>query len=408
VSQNGTILIVEDNEMSLKMAQSLLQLAGYATLEASNAEVGIHLAKEHLPNLILMDMHLPVKSGYEASQELKSLPETERIPIVAFTALAMEGEQRRAISHGCTGVISKPIDIKSFAHTVESFMKPGPGSTEPIQSSCPPPKTPAKLAKAPAGSRPTEKPDKARQDMEQFLLGASHDLQGPLRKIQQFASLLEQSLSGKMQPEEEIQKALKGISRNAKEMETLLRALLTFARVDYDTQPFTKISLAEAVKDALNRYRTQLRLLGAQVEVGELAQLPANFQQMRLVFEELIGNALKFHQAGEKPFIQIQGAFSTVDTYEVTVRDQGVGFEQLDSERIFKPFQRLHSAGKYSGNGIGLAIVEKIIEHHGGTITATGAPGLGAAFNIRLPVQSAPHAGDSQHSSGGTDPLFPI
>ncbi|HEY9687425.1 MAG TPA: ATP-binding protein [Coleofasciculaceae cyanobacterium] len=397
MSQNGTILIVEDNEMSLKMAQSLLQLAGYATLEASNAEVGIHLAKEHLPNLILMDMHLPVKSGYEASQELKSLPETESIPIVAFTALAMEGEQKRAISHGCTGVISKPIDIKSFAQTVESFITPGSCPDAPIQSSCLHPRMPVLLPEAPACIRPTEKPDKARQDLarqdlEGFLLGASHDLQGPLRKIQQFASLLEQTLSDKVQPGDEIQEALKGISRNAKEMETLLRALLTLARIDYEVQPFKEISLAEVVQGALNRYQTQLRLLNAQVAVGELTHLPADFQQMQLVFEELIGNALKFHREGERPFIQIQGSFSTAGTYEITVRDQGTGFEKLYSERIFKPFQRLHSSGKYSGNGLGLAIVAKIIERHSGTITATGSPGDGAVFTIRLPLQSVPQA----------------
>lgn len=123
MSRNGTILIIEDNEMSLKMAKTLLQIAGYATLEARNAETGIHMAKEHLPNLILMDMHLPVKSGYEASQELRAMPETESIPIVAFTALAMEEEQKKALAHGCAGVICKPIDIKSFAQTIESFLE---------------------------------------------------------------------------------------------------------------------------------------------------------------------------------------------------------------------------------------------------------------------------------------------
>lgn len=118
-----TILIVEDNELSLEMAKILLQAAGYKTLEATNAEAGIHLAKEHLPALILMDMHLPVKSGYEATRELKTIPETEHIPIVAFTALAMEEEQKRALAYGCAGVINKPIDIQNFADTVGSFIK---------------------------------------------------------------------------------------------------------------------------------------------------------------------------------------------------------------------------------------------------------------------------------------------
>lgn len=123
MSHAAKILIVEDNEMSMKMAKTLLQVAGYDTLEADNADLGIRLAREHHPNLILMDMHLPQKSGYEASQELKSDPETGNIPIIAFTALAMREEQQRALAHGCAGVISKPIDIRHFAQTVAEFLK---------------------------------------------------------------------------------------------------------------------------------------------------------------------------------------------------------------------------------------------------------------------------------------------
>jgi two-component system cell cycle response regulator DivK len=104
------------------MAQCLLYIAGYQILEAKNADEGIHLARSFHPDLILMDIHLPIKSGYEASKELKNYPETSTIPIVAFTSLAMGNEQKRALAHGCVGVITKPIDIKQFAKTVGSFL----------------------------------------------------------------------------------------------------------------------------------------------------------------------------------------------------------------------------------------------------------------------------------------------
>lgn len=118
----GKILIVEDNELGLKMAKKLLNMAGYQTIDAVSAEDSIRLAIQYSPDLILMDMHLPDKNGYAASQELKSIPQTAHIPIVAFTALAMPEEQKKAMEYGCIGVISKPIDATSFAKTVGSYL----------------------------------------------------------------------------------------------------------------------------------------------------------------------------------------------------------------------------------------------------------------------------------------------
>lgn len=129
----GTVLIIEDNESNLDIAQVLLEDAGFSTLAADNAEVGIKLALMNSPDVILMDMHLPDIDGYTAVRALKSIPEVQNIPIVAFTAQAMPEEHKKALAIGCSGVICKPIDITKFPGQVEAYshMKPSQHSTIP-------------------------------------------------------------------------------------------------------------------------------------------------------------------------------------------------------------------------------------------------------------------------------------
>lgn len=119
---NKTILIIEDNEMNMDIASRLLEWRQYKVLKAINGDIGIDLAKKHLPDLILMDMHLPCKDGFEISQLLKSNPQTQHIKIIAFTALVMEKDREKALVCGCSGMISKPIDVENFVSTVALYL----------------------------------------------------------------------------------------------------------------------------------------------------------------------------------------------------------------------------------------------------------------------------------------------
>lgn len=116
------ILLVEDNQLNLEMAAFLLQSGGFHTLEAEDAITGIHLAKEFQPDLILMDMHMPIMGGYEACQIIKADPLTSHIPVVAFTAHAMGEELQKAMDSGCCGIVSKPIDVDQFARQIANFL----------------------------------------------------------------------------------------------------------------------------------------------------------------------------------------------------------------------------------------------------------------------------------------------
>jgi two-component system cell cycle response regulator DivK len=116
------ILIVEDESINLKLVRDLLQASGYLTLEANNGKLGIELAKAHKPDLILMDILMPVMDGFEAMKILKADAETRNIPIIALTSYAMKGDEEKMCEAGCDGYISKPIDTKEFLKTVSELL----------------------------------------------------------------------------------------------------------------------------------------------------------------------------------------------------------------------------------------------------------------------------------------------
>ena len=119
---NETVLVIEDNEMNMKLARSLLQLGKYRVLEASDAENGIKLAQEHHPDLILMDIQLPGMDGLTATREIKNDPAVKDITVVALTSYAMQGDEEKARDAGCAGYIAKPIDTRRFLETVGQFL----------------------------------------------------------------------------------------------------------------------------------------------------------------------------------------------------------------------------------------------------------------------------------------------
>jgi CheY-like chemotaxis protein len=120
--ENETVLIIEDNELNMKLVRSMLLLAHYEIIEAKNAEVGIDLARKHLPNLILMDIQLPGIDGLDATKIIKKDQDLAHIPVVALTSYAMQGDEEKAISAGCSGYIAKPIDTRNFLDIISQYL----------------------------------------------------------------------------------------------------------------------------------------------------------------------------------------------------------------------------------------------------------------------------------------------
>jgi PAS domain S-box-containing protein len=233
----------------------------------------------------------------------------------------------------------------------------------------------------------------ANADLEQFAFIAAHDLQEPLRKIQAFGDRL--NLKYKDVLDEQGQDYLLRMRSSATRMRRLIDDLLTFTRVNKHHSP-EPVSLESIVNGVLGSMRRQLEEAGATVQVGMLPTLYADPAQLRLVFENLLSNALKFRRREVAPVITVYSHRHPSGEWEVRVSDNGIGFDEQYKERIFAVFQRLHSREEYEGTGIGLAIVRRIIEGHSGSIEAVSRPDEGATFFFTLPSVAKIHTEESQ------------
>jgi len=222
------------------------------------------------------------------------------------------------------------------------------------------------------------------QELQEFAFVASHDLQEPLRKIMTFGNMLETKCTDSLGKDghEYLERMIKSSAR----MRSLLDALLNYSRVATRAKLFQPTDLVVAAQEAVSDLELVIKRADGRVEVAELATVDADPDQMRQLFQNLIANAVKFRQTEEKPVIGIYGEIDG-DTYRVFVKDNGIGFEEEYLDRIFRPFQRLHGRKEYEGTGIGLSICRKIVERHGGTITAKSEPGKGSTFIITLPLR---------------------
>jgi PAS domain S-box-containing protein len=227
--------------------------------------------------------------------------------------------------------------------------------------------------------------ERLNEELQEFVFVASHDLQEPLRKIQAFATRLKDKCETLLT--EEGCNYLTRMEKAANRMSSSLSALLTYSRVAKGTMPFTSIDLTSVAKDAINGLRVFVEDTGALIKIEPLPTLEADADQMRAVFENLVGNALHYRHQGKEPCIRVHGGLEN-GTCQLIVEDNGIGFDEIYLDRIFKPFQRLHGrSSPYEGIGMGLAIVRKIVERHSGTITAKSKPGEGSTFIVSLPIR---------------------
>lgn len=238
--------------------------------------------------------------------------------------------------------------------------------------------------------RYTKELERSNQDLERFAHAASHDLQEPLRKIRTYVDRIVTALG----PDLGDARTSKYLSRMPEAVERLqlrINDLLQLARVGRGKSEREPTRLGEVVAATMADLEIAVGETGASVEVEELPEIVADPTQMRLLFQNLISNAVKFIEDGTSPTVRIRaepvsGEEAGEEAVRIIVEDDGIGFDQEYAERIFTPFQRLHGRQLYDGSGVGLAICRSIVEGHGGTIEAQGRLGDGARFIITLPV----------------------
>ena len=255
---------------------------------------------------------------------------------------------------------------------------------------------------------------RSNHELQDFASVASHDLQEPLRKIQAFGDRLKVKCGAAVG--EDGRDYIERMQSAARRMQTLLHDLLTLSRVTSRAKPFETVDLAEIVRGVMEDLEVRTEQTGAHVELGYLPIIEADPTQMRQLLQNLISNAMKFQRPGSVPEVivsakvrplieqQLPGAAPGDAVCQIMVQDNGIGFDEKYLDRIFIVFQRLHSRSDYEGTGIGLAVCRKILERHGGIISAKSAEGQGATFIVTLPVKQRMKTPDESAWKSDHDP----
>jgi signal transduction histidine kinase len=377
--EQPTVLVVDDNADMREYIYSLLSRQ-FNVVTASNGQEALEKIKEEKPTLLLSDVMMPVMDGIQLVKEIKSRQETSNLPVILLTARAGEGSRVEGYETGADDYLIKPFAAKELVARIKAqvLIAKRRDATE------------ADLERK--VRERTQQLEKSNRELESFNYIASHDLQEPLRKIQTFIHLMGE----RKDDPETVARYYDRIVATAKRMSQLIQSVLDYTRLSSDKQAFVPTNLNDVLDNVKSDFELVITSKGAIIESEVLPTISAVPPQMNQLFSNLISNALKF--SSEKPVIRITTA--VVEGKDVAPEanprqqflslqfaDNGIGFEQEYHEQIFKMFQRLHNKADYSGTGVGLSIVSKVAERHGGFVKAESQNGNGSVFTVYLPLE---------------------
>ncbi len=228
----------------------------------------------------------------------------------------------------------------------------------------------------------------ANTELQEFAFIASHDLQEPIRKVLTFSKMVMSEHAHGLGEAGIVY--LERVQGAAARMQELLEALLRYSRLTSKAEPFSECKLSDAANEVVSDLTMLINRTGGKVELSELPVIQGDPPQIRQLFQNLIANALKFHKDNIPPVVKVYSKPTENGFCQIAVEDNGIGFDPEYAEKIFFPFQRLHGrSSKYEGTGMGLAICRKVVERHGGSITAKSELGKGSIFIVSLPCNQS-------------------
>jgi signal transduction histidine kinase len=372
------VLLVEDDPADRDL---ILRELGKGEFEiaadvAGTADEFREEVRTNRPDVVLADYNLEQWRGTEALEILRQ--ERLDIPLILVSGGLGDVTAVECIKQGVTDYVLKD-SLARLSVALRGALKDKKARDERKQ-------TQESLAQK------VEELARSNADLEQFAYVASHDLQEPLRMVSAYTQLLADRYRGKLddQADKYIHYAVDGATR----MRSLIDDLLAFSRVGRQETAIASTDCEGLVQRALENLRAAILESGAVITHGPLPRLMANGSQLQQVFQNLIGNAMKF-RGSLAPVIEIS-AEKQGSEWLFSVADNGIGISAEHAGSVFVIFNRLHTRTEYPGNGIGLAICKRIIERHGGRIEALPHQGVGTVFNFTLPATKTPESRDAE------------
>ena len=361
------LLIVDDEEAQMKALCDILRDHGYETVGFTSGKAGLDALRESKFDLLLSDLTMPEMDGITL---LRLAIEVD--PDLVGVIMTGQGTIETAVEAMKTGALDfllKPFKL----NMVLSVLSRGLAIRR------------LRVENAELQRRVRERTvelQKANQELESFTHSVSHDLRAPLRAIGGFSNILLKDFGPQLP--EEAQRLINVVVSSAAQMTQMIDGLLKFCRLGREAMVRQPINPTDLARQAVGDLRRDQRNNRVKVEIGDLPGCVGDPRLLNQVFVNLLSNAFKFTTQTENPVVEI-GCEQKNGENVYFVRDNGIGFEMEYADKLFGVFQRLHSEEEFEGHGVGLSIVHRIIERHGGRIWAEAEPNKGATFLFTLP-----------------------
>jgi signal transduction histidine kinase len=349
------ILLVDDDPGNLQILHHVLDGRGYKIFIAKNGESALSIARKLRPDLILLDIRMPIMDGYEVCRELGADPSTSEIPVIFLSALDDTQSKVHGLELGAVDYITKPFQAEEVIARVNTHL---------------------------TIHRLSREVKKQRDEQEAFVYTVSHDLRTPLTAIIGYAELFQDAYEEHL--DDIALGYLKDIQSQGNRMATLMEDLLALSKLGHLARPEEPVDVKDVVEQTLRNLANQLTASGNEVQIGDLPQVRVPQTLLTQIFDNLIGNAARYAGKESGP-IEVEGE-KDGNIVRFIVRDHGSGILAEERGPIFEVFYRGVTGKAVSGTGVGLATVKKIARLYGGNAWAEETPGGGATFCVEMEV----------------------
>ena len=362
------ILIIEDNISLNEELSDWFTFEGFEVWSAGNGIQGIEMAYQLLPDIILCDIMMPDMNGTEVIGNLRKNITTRLIPFIFMTALSGRNNIRTGMELGADDYITKPFTRQELIKTVNIRLKKAENIREHTDSKA---------------QERTAQLNFTNRELEAFSYSVSHDLHTPLRALNGYASILIEDYSDVL--DSEGKRMLNAIVDQSKKMGCLIDDLLSFSRINMNEIKISAIDMHNLAINVYNELTTDSDKVKIDFHISDIDVTYGDASMIKQIWVNLISNAIKYTSKIAKPAIEIGSSNAETETI-FYIKDNGAGFDMEYYDKLFGVFKRLHSTRQFEGNGVGLAIVHRIVQRHQGRVWAESEVNKGATFYFALPA----------------------
>lgn len=368
----GRILIVDDDDLVRQTLTGYLSARGFDTVDCNDPAAALQRTDLGSFHLLVTDLQMPAMDGIELIRRAQTAhPDLAAILITGHASIENAIEAMRS---GAVDVVQKPFKFSALLSTVQRAME-----TQQLRLA-------NRRLQAEVRERMAQL-EAVNQELDAFAARLAHDLRGPLNNMRGITAFMLDELGP--QADAELRDLMARGVRSGDQALKMVSDLLDFARLGHQEMALAPVDLDPLVGQVIDGLGVGLPPERCRFHLHGLGRVMGHAGLLRQVFANLIANALKFSAAQPVVRIDITGHSAANGMHEVRVRDNGAGFDPAQAHQLFKPFQRLHKQTEFAGHGMGLANVKRIVERHGGSVSATAVPGEGALFTLYLTAAPA-------------------